>query len=204
MDSLDFWRLNDDLSIVEAALLAIGYDPGGLAQYVEQTESQNQPTGYAAARNGIAGGLRKGLIEGSHVQIVDLDWNGNPCGDIPNSVDPQLSRVDVESLKAWLGKRGVQSGFFFPPLATNTGPEYLDPKHPRYAPKLAAAVSAWLAVTEPKGKTPKQALDKWLREHAAEFGMVNDEGNPVEAAVTDCSKLANWEPGGGAPKTPGS
>ena len=69
---------------------------------------------------------------------------------------------------------------------------------------LAAAVKAWQAVTDPKGKSPKQALDKWLREHAADFGLTDDEGNPVNQAIEDCSKIANWQPGGGAAKTPGA
>lgn len=79
---------------------------------------------------------------------------------------------------------------------------YLDPSHPRYAPKLAAAVRAWQAVTDAGKTTPKQALDKWLRANAAEFGMINDVGKPVEAAVVECSTVANWNFIGGAPKTP--
>jgi hypothetical protein len=48
---------------------------------------------------------------------------------------------------------------------------FLDPKNPRYAPKLAAAVLAWEATGNEAstGKSPKQALLKWLREHAAEL-----------------------------------
>lgn len=80
---------------------------------------------------------------------------------------------------------------------------YLDPKNPRYAPKLAAAVRAWQAVTDPGGHHPKQALEKWVREHASEFGLLDDDGNPINQAVEDCGKVANWKPGGGAPKTPG-
>lgn len=80
---------------------------------------------------------------------------------------------------------------------------YLDPSNPRYAPKLAAAVKAWQAVTDPKGKSPKQALDKWLREHAADFGLLGNDGIPVNLAIKECSRVANWRPGGGAARTPG-
>jgi hypothetical protein len=48
MKDFDYWRLNDDLSIIEAALLVIGEDPGQLAPYVEKHEAQNQPRGYMA------------------------------------------------------------------------------------------------------------------------------------------------------------
>ena len=58
-------------------------------------------------------------------------------------------------------------------------------------------------MTNPTGKHPKQALDKWLREHAAEFGLTDDEGKLNEQGIEDAAKVANWQPGGGAPKTPG-
>ena len=52
------------------------------------------------------------------------------------------------------------------------------------------------------GRTPKQLLAKWLRENAAQFDMTDEDGKPFEEAVENCAKVANWQPGGGAPKTP--
>jgi hypothetical protein len=115
--------------------------------------------------------------------------------------DWSLSTVSKADLVAWLSAAGFRSGFFFPD-ASNDAPDYLDPSHPRYAPKLAAAVKAWQEVSDPAGKHPKQALVKWLREHAAEFGMTDDEGKVNETGIEEVAKVANWQPGGGAPKTP--
>lgn len=81
---------------------------------------------------------------------------------------------------------------------------YLDPLHPRYAPKLAAAVKAWQAVQETGKRTPKQAMEKWLNEHAAELRIADQEGKPVKQAVEEISKVANWNLAGGAPKMPES
>jgi hypothetical protein len=78
---------------------------------------------------------------------------------------------------------------------------YLDPSHPRYAPKLAAAVRAWQSVTDAGKTTPKQALIKWLTKNAAELDIQKD-GKPIKAAIEECSAVANWEPVGGSPKTP--
>jgi len=36
MEGLDYWRLNDELSIIQAALLIAGEDPSATAPYVEQ------------------------------------------------------------------------------------------------------------------------------------------------------------------------
>ena len=129
---------------------------------------------------------------------IDNDFNGNEF-PIPDSVSVR-SRVDVESLRQWLHSRGLRKGFFFP--TQQETPDYLNPRDTRYAPKLAAAVQAWLAVTDPAGKHPKQALAKWLREHAADFGLTDDEGKPNETGIEEAAKVANWQPGGGAPKTP--
>lgn len=116
------------------------------------------------------------------------------------SPDWGLTTVDRAELVSWLERSGMRTGFFFP-RATDDA-DYLDPNHPRYAPKLAAAVRAWRAVTDPNGKHPKQALEKWLREHAAEFGMTDANGKPNETGIEEVAKVANWQPSGGAPKTP--
>lgn len=117
------------------------------------------------------------------------------------SPDWNLTTVAVTDLRAWLESAGIRVGFFFP--AATDAPDYLDPKNPRYAPKLAAAVRAWQSVTDAGGKHPKQALAKWLREHAAEFSLSDDDGKPNETGIEEAAKVANWQPGGGAPKTPG-
>jgi hypothetical protein len=109
--------------------------------------------------------------------------------------------IGVETIREWLESKGMRTGFFFP--SATDAPDYLDPKNSRYAPKLAAAVRAWQSVTDPSGKHPKQALTKWLREHAREFGMTDDEGKVNETGIEEVAKVANWQPGGGAPKTPG-
>jgi hypothetical protein len=118
-------------------------------------------------------------------------------------MDLALSRIEVDSLREWLAGRGLKSGFFFPDKY-DLG-DYLNPRHPRYAPKLAAAVLAWQATGDKaatSGKSPKQALMKWLRGHAADFGMTDDDGAPSETAIEEVAKVANWQPVGGAPKTP--
>lgn len=201
MESLDYWRLCDELSIIQAALLLAEVDPSGENGYAENWPMHQRPHGYEAAKTAITNAFRRGTIKGRLIPVYDYDMNGNQCGVIDDSVNPVESRVEVESLRQWLETRGIRTGFFF--LAATDAPDYLDPKNPRYAPKLAAAVRAWQSVTDAGGKHPKQALTKWLREHAAEFGMTDDEGKPNETGIEEAAKVANWQPGGGAPKTPG-
>jgi hypothetical protein len=85
------------------------------------------------------------------------------------------------------------------------GPPYLDPSHPRYSPKLAAAVRAWEAVSgddaATQGISVKKALETWLRLNAQKYGLVN-AGKPNEYGIAEVAKVANWSTKGGAPKTP--
>lgn len=204
MDGLDYWRLCDQLDIVQAALLLCGADPSGELNFVESWNYELQPTGYEGAKAGISTALKMGIIEGQLIPLFKPDIDENQGAQIENSIDLRESRVEVESLRSWLLDRGVHTGFFFP--TTTDAPDYLDPDHPRYAPKLAAAVKAWLACGDEsaiRGKTAKQALVKWLREHASEFGLSDDDGKPNETGIEETAKVANWQPGGGAPKTPG-
>ncbi len=200
MEELDYWRLCDELTVVQAALLLLGLDPGGADANVENWSAENQPVGYMAARTAICNKLLSGRLEGTHIPLFDYDINGNSMGAIEATVDVQRSKILVEDLRGWLKSRGFKTGFFFPEPLSPT--DYLDANNSRYAPKLAAAVKAWQAVTDAGNKHPKQALTKWLREHAAELSLSDEEGKPNETGIEEIAKVANWQPGGGAPKVP--
>ena len=140
------------------------------------------------------------------VQDYPDDDDYHPGAMLVNTdeLDEDETTIEVEDLKIWLSGRGFRNCFFFP----TSLPDYLDSTHPNYAPKLAAAVGAWQAVTiDPKyrdnGKTVKTNIISWLTAHAAEFGLVKDDGGiNTDAIEYQISKVANWKDKGGAPKTP--
>lgn len=230
MDSMDYWRLCDELSVLEAALLIVDVDPSGEAgSNCENWQPEEQPIGYVAAKAALVHAINGGRLvatvrhagreygwadkmsdveasEANYFTVtgstLDDDERLSPGQEFVYRISPDwaLTTIRVEDLRAWLASRGLKSGFFFADSAAT--PDYLDRRHQRFAPKLAAAVSAWLAVEDPKGKTAKQALEKWLREHAAEFGLSDEDGKPNELGIEECAKVANWKPGGGAPRTP--
>ncbi|WP_172153281.1 hypothetical protein [Pseudomonas tumuqii] len=205
MEELDYWRLCEDLNIIQAALLTVGTDPSSEpACYCEDLKVHERPYGYEAAKSAITSALRRGSLEGTISQLAEYDMNGNFLGWIEDSVDLKESMVKVDALREWLAGRGFQSGFFFP--IRDVAPiSYLDQSNACYAPKLAAAIRAWEAVTSDperlRGKTPKAALSKWLNEHAASYGLIKDDGMPNASGVEEAAKLANWKPEGGASKT---
>ena len=200
----EYWRLCDELTVQQAVLLIVGIDPASEAAECEHWKPQERPRGYDPVKQALSTALRKGAIAGTNALVEIHDINGCPVDAYPDTTDVYVSKVEAASLVQWLRSRGMNTGFFFPQEDSTSGePDYLNPNHPRYAPKLAAAVRAWEAVTDPGSRrTPKQALDKWLREHGAAYGLTDDEGKAKETAIEEISKIANWNPNGGAPKTP--
>lgn len=213
LESMDYWRLCDELSVFQAALLVIGEDPSTENAYAENWDLHKRPPGYEAAKTAIQNALRKGTLKGKIIPFYDTDINGNVCGEIPESLDVKESRVDVDSLRVWLRSRGIQTGFFFPD--STDAPDYLDPKNPRYSPRMAAAVRAWLAMEDEnlrRGKSAKSGMEQWLTSNYKTLGLVHKRDNEKngykagdmnKSAITEAAKIANWEDDGGAPKTPG-
>jgi hypothetical protein len=197
MEGLDYWRLCDSLSVVQAALLILNEDPSGPQFSVENRSASSQPEGYTA----VSTALKHAISSGKLPATIASFENGNQ----EQEISWHATVVAVEDLRVWLKSRGVKSGFFFP--GAPDGPDYLNEFHDNYSQKLAAAIAAWEAVTSDpelrKGRTVKQALDKWLRQHANEFGLTKDDGNPNEQGIEEIAKIANWDTKGGAPKTPG-
>lgn len=193
MESLDYWRLCDEVSVVQAALLILGDDPTD-KQYSVEKNTKSRPKGYEAARAALTHAILGGSLNAT--QRYELG-EYTPCW--------HSTTVKVDELRDWLVSRGFRSGFFFPDVSEET-PDYLSGSSPYYAPKLAAAVNAWLHVTKNlallNGKTPKQAIEKWLREHAVTYGLTKEDGSPNEQGIEDIAKVANWKPTGGVAKTP--
>ena len=197
IDAFDYWRLCDALTVVQAALLIVGEDPSSTQDYIENWEPSNRPAYYDAAKAALVHAINGKRLSANIIET--MDDKGAVSG-------PDWSRttVSVEDLRVWLKSRGLERGFFF--SAPKAGPVYLSADHSNYSSKLAAAIQSWQAVSENpnlrQGKSVKQALVIWLRQHAIEFGLTKDDGYPNEQGIEEVAKIANWDTKGGAPKTP--
>lgn len=63
MESLDYWRLCQELSIVQAALLITGHDPSVDHAYVEGWNIENRPIGYEAVKTALIHAVRSKSLE---------------------------------------------------------------------------------------------------------------------------------------------
>lgn len=198
----NYWRLCEKLTVRQAAFLIVGIDPDSeTAVNTLDPRKGERPAGFSAAIQALTSALYSGVVKGTNVEEMGTNTSGNPNGDIIGPTDVDLSTVSSDSVAEWLQGKGYKTGFFFPD--GGGAPDYMNSEDSRYAPKLAAAVSAWQAVTTAGKTSPKQALVRWLREHAATYGLSDDEGKPNETGIEEVAKVANWQPTGGAAKTPG-
>lgn len=211
----DYWKLCDDVTIVQAALLVLDVEPEGVQERVFDAVTFQEPvkpegfdTILAALTSALASDkLKPTSIVKIKTRVQTEDDVGAPAWmDVEtDDLDLRKTTIPVSGLKHWLIEKGIKGKFLFPDGQAHYA-AYLDPAHPCYAPKLAAAVQAWLVVTQDRnllrGKTPKQALEKWLVSNAASYGLIKDDGSLNELAVKEICKVVNWQPAGGAAKTP--
>jgi len=142
--------------------------------------------------------------------VEEVPWYGN----FPDDVQIIVRVTEIERLVRSItpSADGSEAQFISetpavaPNQATTAGSHvapYLDPNHPRYAYKLAAAVRAWLALDGSENKPPIPTISVWLESRASELGLVNrKDGSVNRTGIEECAKVANWRPLGGATKTP--
>jgi len=63
MEGMDYWRLCDELSVIQAALLIIGIDPSSeQTYYADVSRPYERPQGYDAARTALINAILDGRL----------------------------------------------------------------------------------------------------------------------------------------------
>ncbi|CAN5276686.1 hypothetical protein BH10PSE11_BH10PSE11_04030 [soil metagenome] len=199
--NLSCWQLCERLTIHQAALLILGEDP---VYAVWESETPGYVPLVAAIVCAAESGTIKGVGKFKNKMRSDITLFPG------NETDPVTSTIDVASLKLWLSANGRRPAAFFPDMTDvqekpSALAPYLDKEHPRFAPKLAAAIEASEAMKDPAnvdlGKTARLAIEAWLMKNAARLGLVAKDGRPIKQAIREIAKIANWNTQGGAPRT---
>lgn len=202
----DLQHLHDPLSLIEAAghlinarLTCISTPPEPETWICSIGEHQAETvTLLLQAIETLRHALRNQQLQAAATQAPSqsrMDKVGCRTKTPRQRPDPLIA---VSELKRWLSSHQLFPPYFF---EQPVPPDYLNPQHPRYAPKLALAIRAWQATHDTEKCSPKQALESSLRIHAAAFGLVNADGQPINQVIEECGKVANWQPQGGAPKS---
>jgi hypothetical protein len=187
----NIWLIADEVTVKEAALLFVGTDPDSSAgKLCSMADSSTWPQGLSAAIRAIGGGLLNNTIAGKLVPIQIYGANNEVFGAELNSVDADKSLVSVPSFIAWLGSKGIKTGYFFQTL--NSDSVGLDKSNPYYSSRLDLLLQAWrhLSANGHGNRTPKQVIMKFMNEHAAQFGLTSDDGTPQVSAIEVGSRWA--------------
>lgn len=202
--NLDRWKVCENLNLKQSILLIAGYDP---SDYEGENSNKPFPPQYYPILTAIVHDIREYDVpaKAMHIRIrkaggVDekpWEFPDEPWNIKHHEFDELETRIDVSDLKEWLKKKKIKSKFFLPEIENSEA--YADPDSEFYAPKLAAAVEAWSAIVQDQslriGKSPKQAIEKWLQENKERYELSNE-------AIEQISTVANWNQKGGAPVTP--
>ena len=72
MEEMDYWRLCDELTVVQAALLVVGANPSTDQEYVIGWEPYQRPNGFDAAMAALTHAILAGSPSGDYPQ----NWMG--------------------------------------------------------------------------------------------------------------------------------
>jgi len=70
MNGIDFWRLSDELTIIQAALLICGIDPAGKEHSIER--QSKRPRGYDAIKHALLISYNNKSLIGKEVRQYDV------------------------------------------------------------------------------------------------------------------------------------
>lgn len=202
MKPIEFWKLCETVSVFQATMLILGVDPGNETSH-ETERRTGLVEGYGAIKTALLAAIRSKQLRATVEEVSEYNELGQWSGVKPGTIDLDLTLIDVSSLIDFLRARDFQTEVFGG--SGNAVHPVLDASGAFYAPKLAAALDAWVAVTaerrfETQG-TPKRWIEKWLREQASRYALHKADGTLNEDAIQQIAKIVNWRPEGGAGKT---
>lgn len=133
MDPIERWKLADELTVYQIALLIAGYDPAEFERDQPQMWPDNVRQDISPFLNAVKNAARSGKLAFTPVRYEnsyssdDINWDE--------------STISIDSLCDWLRLRSFQDGFFV--CGKGHVDRIADPSSEFYAPKLGAAVRAW-------------------------------------------------------------
>jgi hypothetical protein len=187
------WRHADILSIRVAACLLTNTNP---AKY---QNNHVLPSDAAAMDTVITQAVKLGKIKpfelmgwydnGYNSQLEPLDQVGPNC-----RISSDDTTIEVAELGRWCESKRIEHHWPKPEEnKSSIGILMID----KYPAELRAAIEVFEAIsgdpTATLKQSPKSAISAWLEKHCPEL-----TNNARERVAT----VANWQPSGGAPKTP--
>lgn len=161
------WRHVETLTMNEAAYLMAGLTPN----------SEEHSVDYGAAKAILRSGVAAEKISGEYVY---MEGQTNTLA----SLDIYESLISVGSLVKYLQDRGINDAYFNPGVADG----WMNPNFRFYAPRVGATLEGWrflCTLQELPARKAKAAVENYLESNAVKFGLADEKGAPVNAAIGD-------------------
>lgn len=213
-DEAEQWRACFDYDLPTAAILMSGGNPSETedfyhpeAEFMCERQMTDGHPGFTAAFERLKSAIRGGQLRALQLPTTGSSRARDPWDQEPDQVDWRRVdwyevRVEADELREHLRSRKVPDRFFCPAEegARAMADDPLDPAHPHFAPELALALRAWLALAaKPPAGAPKAAIREWAADNPQAW--VGDPGGPSREALDRIATLVNWRKAGGAPRT---
>lgn len=198
MEDLKYWRARKKFTVNQASLLIVGEEAASAKNKLESQIYPKLKDKCEPIRGELIESIEASELSAKRKYKMQEDNHGK-CKRVLDCNNTTILKKDI---KAWLIVKEIDSEVFCVDKFIQAG--FLNSGHERYAPKLAAAVSAWLALEDETllgKKKPFTALENWLTQNASKYNK-DTKGVFTYTAIQECARVANWNPEGGAPKTP--
>lgn len=205
------FKLLDILSIEDASALIAGVSPRAVVRRwhgddehlvieINSNDPDNAQEVFFMCLSSLTKAIRVGILKAEifvvkgSMQVTKKNLQSDWLAE--NDIDTNRTTIERADLKEWLEQRDVYPSTLFP---INPKTSYMNKDHHHYSPELAACVAAWLEAqtANMQGKTSKQYLEQWLRDHAHEYGVTNAKQSKKFAEL---ASIPNWDTTGGKAK----
>ncbi|WP_375683869.1 hypothetical protein [Bartonella sp. AP285QHHD] len=112
-DGLKFWRLSEKLTILQAALLIVGLNPG---KYLfvnklepEKSDIYEDNLSVSSEKTANFRAAYHAIVQAGKSNRLEIEWSYYNFSDF---IDADSSYVRVDDLKEWLSSRGLDPPFF--------------------------------------------------------------------------------------------
>lgn len=131
MDALILWKICERVTLFQAVMLSLGYDPQDMSHSFVRN-SRNKPKEYEALLTALKSALQNNAIQGQ----IREEWDEQYERSISGTIHPDYTNVELKSVGQFLQSKGIDN-----PICNQSShsqlPDYLNPAHACYAPKPA-------------------------------------------------------------------
>lgn len=217
MSLAHFWLTSSEISVSDAAHLAVGLYPEGFCinetNYTFGERKQFVAPMIRAITSRILSNDLKATVKLPEVNekneiVINSSSDGTKISDYLNN-RPEFVYISPYEFKNLIEEIRFDEDFFMKNADVINHNYFRNMKQKLHSEKvqLSKTMEAALDALEYlkcnpnslKNKSPKQAVEKWLTENHKKYELTNNSGEPSNKAINAIAAVVNWNKTGGTP-----